>query len=227
MTVQPISPIRSNARLLLIVAATAGLILSLALTARPAQAGAEHPLVDPIATGQATNYDCDDLVEQGFIEGYDDEDKSGDNPSGEIDLEHSSLDINGTSVAFEADPGWLVVAVNVKGGQQGGNVYVYESFPGGGVEADSNLQPPDNPNGEPAGISHVVLCLIEAPEETPTPTPEGSVEGGTGTPAASLQNSAMSLPSAAASLATLAFGLILLASLGALAYANVKAVRRR
>ena len=75
---------------------------------------------------------------------------------------------------------------------------------------------------------------------TPTPTPsvpasvpasvpgsvEGSVGGGTGTPAPSLPSTALGLPGSG-SLATIFFGAILIASLGALAYANVTAVRRR
>jgi Prealbumin-like fold domain len=55
---------------------------------------------------------------------------------------------------------------------------------------------------------------------------EQSVEAGTGTPAESQPNSALSLIGGGA-LPTIAFSLILLASLAALAYANVKAVRNR
>jgi hypothetical protein len=61
----------------------------------------------------------------------------------------------------------------------------------------------------------------ETPTPTPadpTPTPEGSVEGsvggGTGTPAASVPDTAASLPGFGGPLATLVFGLILVASLG-------------
>jgi hypothetical protein len=63
--------------------------------------------------------------------------------------------------------------------------------------------------------------------ETPTPTPEGSVGGGTGTPAASVPDTAASLPGFGGPIATLVFGLILVASLGTLAYANVRAARQR
>jgi len=69
----------------------------------------------------------------------------------------------------------------------------------------------------------------EQPTPTPvvTPTPEGSVGGGTGTPAASVPDTAASQPGFGGPLATLAFGLILLASLGTLAYANVRSARQR
>ena len=55
---------------------------------------------------------------------------------------------------------------------------------------------------------------------------EGGVGGGTGTPAASLPNSAVNGP-ASAPIATLAFGLLLLSSLGALAFVNVRSSARR
>ena len=55
---------------------------------------------------------------------------------------------------------------------------------------------------------------------------EGSVKAGTGTPAASTSNTAL-FGDGSSPLPTVVFSLILLASLGALAYANVKTVRRR
>ena len=57
--------------------------------------------------------------------------------------------------------------------------------------------------------------------------PEGGQQGSTFTPAQSLTNTATSLTGAGGPLATLVFGLILVASLGTLAYANVQAARRR
>jgi hypothetical protein len=223
LTVQQTSARKATFALLAIL----GLIMATFVAAAPVAADHTGPLVQPITTGQATNYDCDDLVEQGFIDGYDDEDQSGDSPSGDGSDEHVSWNATGSLVSFEADPGWLVVAVNVKGGQAGGNVYVYDSFPGGGVDHDNNLVTPDNPNEEPAGISHIVFCLIQTEEEeTPTPTPEGGELGGTGTPTASVPDTSMN-SSLGGPLATLVFGAVLLASLGALAYANVKSARNR
>jgi hypothetical protein len=75
-------------------------------------------------------------------------------------------------------------------------------------------------------LSH--LCHGGDVEETPTPTPtpEGSQLGGTGTPTASVPDTSMS-SSLGGPLATLVFGAVLLASLGALAYANVKSARNR
>jgi hypothetical protein len=69
--------------------------------------------------------------------------------------------------------------------------------------------------------------IVAACPTSSTPTPEGSQLGGTGTPAPSLQNTALSALGFGGPLATLVFGAILLSSLGALAYANVRAARRR
>jgi len=55
---------------------------------------------------------------------------------------------------------------------------------------------------------------------------EGGTQGGTGTPAASLPNSALSSQSPGTPIATLGFGLLLLSSLGALAAVNVRSTRR-
>jgi hypothetical protein len=55
---------------------------------------------------------------------------------------------------------------------------------------------------------------------------EGSVKAGTGTPAASTSNTSL-FGDGSSPLPTILFSLILLASLGTLAYANVKTVRSR
>jgi uncharacterized repeat protein (TIGR01451 family) len=84
----------------------------------------------------------------------------------------------------------------------------------------------------PAGTITNVTTIDS--DETPPDEGEDSIQiveevelGGTGTPVASVPNTAMSLPSADGSLATLLFGILLIGSLGALAYANATAVRRR
>jgi hypothetical protein len=62
---------------------------------------------------------------------------------------------------------------------------------------------------------------------TPTPTPEQSVQGGTGTPAPSQPDTAIGDLQGPSPLPTLGFAAILLLSLGTLAFANVRSVRRR
>jgi hypothetical protein len=64
----------------------------------------------------------------------------------------------------------------------------------------------------------------ESAPESEAASGEQSVEAGTGTPAESTPNGALSLNGVGA-LPTILFSLILLSSLGALAYANVKSVR--
>jgi hypothetical protein len=66
--------------------------------------------------------------------------------------------------------------------------------------------------------------VAESEAESEAESGEQSVEAGTGTPEESVSDGALSL-SDVGPLPTIAFSLILLASLGALAYANVKAVR--
>jgi hypothetical protein len=77
----------------------------------------------------------------------------------------------------------------------------------------------------PPSTEGSVLASASAPASVP-PSAEGSVKAGTGTPAASTSNTAL-FGDGSNPLPTIAFSLILLASLGGLAFANVKTVRRR
>ena len=77
------------------------------------------------------------------------------------------------------------------------------------------------------------VATIES-NETPEDEGDDSVtiveeqqQGGTGTPQASLVNTAMELPNGGGTLPALLFGLVLMAALGGLAYLNVASVRRR
>ncbi|HUG94838.1 MAG TPA: hypothetical protein VMK30_01705 [Pleomorphomonadaceae bacterium] len=240
MTVSAQTPARHATRLTLALAAIAGLTLAAFYAASPVFADhTDGPLVDPDTTTYSEpgdNPDCQDLVDDGLIDSFDEEEKFDPADSGtQGNVTFTNDDEVGS---FEAADGWLVTAVIVKGGSGGANVYNYSGFTGGGVDHDNGLIVPTGQE-----ISHITFCLVEAPEETPTPTPEGSEAGGTGTPdpsktpegsqlggtgtpAASLLNTAIGLPGSG-SLATIFFGAILIASLGALAYANVTAVRRR
>jgi hypothetical protein len=79
----------------------------------------------------------------------------------------------------------------------------------------------------PESIAESVPASAEesvAGSEAQSASGEQSVEAGTGTPAESVSNGAFSLNGVGA-LPTILFSLVLLASLGALAYANVKSVR--
>jgi len=77
----------------------------------------------------------------------------------------------------------------------------------------------------PPSTEGSVAASASAPASVPA-SGESSVKAGTGTPAASTSNTAL-FGDGSSPLPTVVFSLILLASLGALAYANVKTVRSR
>jgi hypothetical protein len=82
---------------------------------------------------------------------------------------------------------------------------------------------------ESASVAESVPASVPASAEqsvAASASGEQSVEAGTGTPAGSISNGAVN-GSNSSPLPTIAFSLILLASLGTLAYANVKTVRSR
>ncbi len=87
------------------------------------------------------------------------------------------------------------------------------------AQSDESIEDCDD---EQVEVSH-------SPSASPTPTQsaEGSVGAGTGTPEESLPDGALSLSGGAGALPTIFFGFVLVASLGSLAYANVRATRRR
>ena len=73
---------------------------------------------------------------------------------------------------------------------------------------------------------HSISPSPSAAAESEAASGEQSVEAGTGTPAGSVNDSAF-FGAGSSPLPTIVFSLILLASLGTLAYANVKSVRNR
>ena len=128
----------------------------------------------------------------------------------------------------DADP--LVLMIAVKAGN-GYNLYDYTPD---GEDADSGLLTPSNGGeGQQTGLSHFFICFGEPGEsesqsqsQSQSQSGEQSVGAGTGTPAQSQPDTAMSF-GGSNPLPTVAFGLILLASLAGLAFANVKAARNR
>jgi LPXTG-motif cell wall-anchored protein len=75
----------------------------------------------------------------------------------------------------ETDDGWVfdwtsnigVDAVFVKGGNVGGNLYVYDPEATG----DTGLHAPANPSGKWAGLSHISFCYDVEDETTPPTSP--------------------------------------------------------
>lgn len=215
----------SFSRRMLALAALSAIALSLALMA-PALATHVEPQF------KSGNQTC------GELGAYDHEFKiqpveSGDYSDPNSDFE-VTLTVNdtpaGPTVDFESNLG--VDAVFVKGGDDG-NLYVYVPP----ATEDDGLHAPLNPSGKWAGLSHLSFCFNDTPEEeSESPSAEQSVEASasgeqsvkisTGTPEESAPDGAL-FGKGSNPLATIAFSLILLASLGGLAYANVKTVRSR
>ena len=89
------------------------------------------------------------------------------------------------------------------------------------AESEAESVPESVSESVPESVSESVSESVPGSEAA---SGEQSVEAGTGTPAESTPNGALSLNGVGA-LPTILFSLILLASLGTLAYANVKSVR--
>jgi hypothetical protein len=85
--------------------------------------------------------------------------------------------------------------------------------------SEPQSEPPSEPQSEPPSEPQ------SEPQSEPASEPEGSVGGGTGTPNASIPDTAAA-PATGTAVGTLLFGVLLLASLGSLAYANARAGRR-
>ena len=232
--IQAQAPTRNASRLIVALAAIAGIILATLYVVSPARATHVTP---SLVQGNASCLELNPSYDHEFkIQPV--ESGTFDDPNSDLVIE---LTVNNTADGQTVD--WEsnlpVDAVFVKGGP-GGFLYVY--IPG--ATSDTGTHAPGNDQGTAvitppwAGLSHLSFCFNDVPESTPTPTPEGSVAqtatptpegsqaGGTGTPAPSVPNTALSL-TGSGSLATIFFGAVLIASLGALAYANVTAVRRR
>jgi hypothetical protein len=107
--------------------------------------------------------------------------------------------------------------------------HFYVTTPDDDELIDAYVMLPSAPGDAKLVLSHVCHAggeqsVAESAEESVPASGEQSVEAGTGTPEESAPDGALSL-NGVGPLPTIAFSLILLASLGGLAYANVKSVR--
>jgi hypothetical protein len=176
-----------------------------------------------------------------------------DDPASEFEVE-ITLNSTADGQTFDFEANMPVNAVFVKGGN-GGNLYDYGvagETSDDGLHAPGNDAGTAVATPPWAGLSHISFCFGDVPDETPTPTPtptasptpeeseagetatptptptpEQSVEGATGTPAPSLPDGAMGFSGGTSQIPTVIFAMILLASLGTLAWANVRTVRNR
>lgn len=216
-------------RLMLAIAAMAIIALSLALTARPVLASHVEPT---FVSGNVNS--CEDLgltgdgwnLDAGAVQAGTHTYVNGDwtiTITADADLKHFSFS--------DADPPVLKLAVKAADGY-----YLYDYTPGGATEDDGIITPNSggNASDQPqAGLSHFFICFGESEqsvaESEAASVPESgeqSVHAGTGTPEESVSDGAL-FGNGSSPLPTIAFSLILLASLGGLAYANVKTVRNR
>ena len=220
---------RRMARPMILVAALAGLALALAFAVRPAYAGGVAELHEPhVGTNSATDagdFQC-----------------TGDEvPAGQV-LWHFIL--NGLEPGIDAAiPGHFEFQdsgpqdVDSSDWNPGGTTHHFYVYTPG----DDTLLGATADIGESSYNNFVLshICRGEEQESpSPTPeesvsesvaesaTPEGSQAGGTGTPEESVGDGAVGF-GGVNPIPTVVFSLILLASLGSLAYANVRSARSR
>ncbi|HLE59201.1 MAG TPA: hypothetical protein VJA85_06110 [Candidatus Limnocylindria bacterium] len=190
------------ARPLVLVAALAALALSLALVARPAAAGEDHKVTICHRTASDTNPYVKITVDIDAADG----DLGNDNGQGDHYMEHvGPVWYEG---AKDAHVEWGDIIPPIEGVHDGLNWT---------DEGQAIYENDCNP---------VAASPSPTPEESvlESATPEGSQAGGTGTPEASVGDGAVGF-GGVSPIPTVVFSLILLASLGALAYANVRSAR--
>lgn len=166
-----------------------------------------------------------------------------------------TITVNNTASGqtFDFTANLPVDAVFAKGGP-GGNLYEYDPAVTAdtGLHAPGNDSGKAVQTPPWSGLSHISFCFNEVPMATPTPTatptatstpetsvggetatptatstPEQSVRGATGTPAPSTPNTAVDDSQGLSQLPTIVFAMLLIGSLGTLAWANVRSARRR
>jgi hypothetical protein len=218
---------KAASRPIILLVATAALALSLAYLVRPVLAteGDPHKVTICHRTNSVTNPYVVETVDVASVDG----DNGNDNGKGDHLLEH-------TGPVWDAN----TVYPTPHNGDQWGDIippfYADGVTPTGfpSLNWDAAGQALfDNRCNFPGEVEESVAESAEQSVEgsgehsvAASASGEQSVDAGTGTPAASQSDGAFSL-SGAGALRTIAFSLILLASLGALAYANVRSVRSR
>ena len=220
------------ARPTLLIAAVSALALSLLWVLSPVLA--THVTPTPINEGNPT---CEDFAPEGEdwtqfkLEGDDLADGTYTDGTLEVTISNYVNSDSGTPGSFDWESNIGVDAVFVKAGSDKHNLYLYDPE----ETSDTGLGPQA---GQGNGISHISFCYdVEEEESVPESAEESvaesvpasaeqSVEAGTGTPAASNPDTA-GIFGGSNPLPTIAFSLILLASLAGLAFANVKGARSR
>ena len=225
----------------LVLISLVAILLSAMALIRPLLPTAQANHVTPTAI--SGNASCGQLGDYDFEFKIDEAPETGTYTDPNSDFEVEIVLNDDGSIDFESN--LPVDAVFIKGGNEGGNLYVYDPP----VTSDTGL---DTPNSQ--GISHISFCFHEEPEvtptptptptpevtPTPTPTPEGSELPGTPTPtpaptetpreselggnptptAAPLPNTALTDDASGSTAATL-LGLLAMISMGSLVYGRL------
>ena len=228
----------------ILFAVISALALSLLWVMSPVLATHVEPI--PVNEGNPT---CDDFAPEGEswtqfkLEGDDLADGTYSDGTLEVTIDNFVNSSSGTPGSFDWSSNIGVDAVFVKAGSDKHNLYLYDPE----ATSDTGLGPQA---GQGNGISHISFCYDEDEEESVAESVEQSVAesaeesvaesvaeseaqsaeesvlAGTGTPAGSQPDTASAF-GGSNPLPTVAFSLILLASLAGLAFANVKGARSR
>jgi len=147
----------------LVLISLVAILLSAMALIRPLLPTAQANHVTPTAV--SGNASCGQLGDYDFEFKIDEAPETGTYTDPNSDFEVEIVLNDDGSIDFESN--LPVDAVFIKGGNEGGNLYVYDPP----VTSDTGL---DTPNSQ--GISHISFCFHEEPEVTPTPTPTPTPE---------------------------------------------------
>jgi hypothetical protein len=219
----------------LVLAATAALALSMAYFVRPVLATKPDPL-HKVTICHRTDSEKNPYVQITVDEASVDGNAGNDKGKGDHLLEHTGLVWAGPSTPKEPKWGDIIPPFYSDGSTPTGypslnwNAAGQAIFDNGckpaGEEQSSAESAAESVGGNESGAESAAESVggNESGAESAAESGNQGVEGGTGTPAASTPDGALPF-SGSSPLPTIAFSLILLASLGTLAYANVKSVR--
>jgi hypothetical protein len=237
-------------RLSLVLAAAAALALSMSYLVRPALATQPDPL-HKVTICHRTNAETNPYVQITVDEASVDGDNGNDHGKGDHLFEHTGPvwysgakadgvtwgDIippfysDGSTLTGYPSLNWnaagQAIFDNGCNGAEEEPVVEAESEPESVVESESAPESVVEAESEPESVVEAESepeSVVEAESATESASGEQGEKAGEGTPAESISDGALSL-GGSSPLPTIAFSLILLASLGALAYANVKSVR--